>query len=410
MLLKDPISIDGPLGQTFLFTRHFRHNDLFGPQPVAFLHDRVYAKQNLYDLARYTGDDPFNYRLHDVWQLVFQKPWTCPRNVHELVNDLADKIHGGDLFVYLEQGGLERARLAMEDSGPVSGDESSWWDTAVGAAKGFTNDLIRRNAAMNTEWMAEKGIVQYRDTGTGKTLTPEEVGLRYEQDGKDYFALETPSEVEGAEMAGNSQAALLAAEAVMLLGSRGRNAIRDPKEFTQDLTQALTNSRSETEALGKAGLEQAKRRMGHTTDPRYVDRYHGPDDMTCRDGCLTEWEAKGNSRDSTSVAEDVFGLRQGSRGKNFRRANVMTGHKARKVGQFSGRQGGPYTDDEIGLWSEVRRLRGNKDHLSVHTNTTTGTVRVFQRDSNGEIVQKLDEFEMENFDPLRNAIKQELGQ
>jgi len=67
------------------------------------------------------------------------------------------------------------------------------------------------------------------------------------------------------------------------------------------LKKALTHSRSESEALGKAGLEQAKRRSGHPTDPRYTDRYHGPDDMSKKDGKLAEWEAKGSKNDLTPL-------------------------------------------------------------------------------------------------------------
>ncbi|SFR65640.1 hypothetical protein SAMN05216203_2242 [Marinobacter daqiaonensis] len=103
MFEKDPVSIDGPLGNTFLFTRHFKHNNPFASQPIAFVHHRVYPKQSLEALVRYAGADPFNYRLYDIWQMVFQKPWACPRNTNQQFNDLVGKIHGDELFVYLTE-------------------------------------------------------------------------------------------------------------------------------------------------------------------------------------------------------------------------------------------------------------------------------------------------------------------
>lgn len=404
MFRKDPISIEGPMGQTFLFTCRYRHDDYFGHEHVAFPPYRVYAKQCLNSLVAYSGNDPFNYALFDVWQMVFQKPWTRPRNTDELINDLADKVHRGDLHVYrtLRQVDEELRR----SGGNPEMVEEDWWDTTKGFVKGFANDLIRRNAAMNREWLSEKGIVKFRERTTGRELSSEEVGQRYEQDGKDYFPLESQAQREGAEMVDESRAALIAAEAVMLIGTRGRNVLRDPEQFAADLKAALINARSETEALGKAGLEQAKRRLGHTTDSRYVDRYHGPDDMTSRDGRLTEWEAKGNNRDSTTVATDRDGNLQGSRLKNARRARRMSQDKASKVDQPSQRQGGPYLEDEIDLWDEVFDADGEKQHMSVHTNTETGRVQVFERDQYGNIERQVDDFKMENFDEMRSAIEE----
>ena len=41
-------------------------------------------------------------------------------------------------------------------------------------------------------------------------------------------------------------------------------------------------------------MEEAKTRLGYTTDPRYIDRYHGPDDMTKHNATnlLAEFESK----------------------------------------------------------------------------------------------------------------------
>lgn len=102
MFRKDPILIKGPLGRIYAFTLRYQGNNLFDGPRLAFPHDRAYARDYLLQLARGAADDPFNYRLLDVWQLVFQKPWTRPASLFELVSDLTAKIHRGELFVYLE--------------------------------------------------------------------------------------------------------------------------------------------------------------------------------------------------------------------------------------------------------------------------------------------------------------------
>ncbi len=121
MLSKDPIRIAGPLGRIYSFTRHYQGDDFFEGPRLAFHHDRAYARDHLLRLTRSVVDDPFNYRLLDVWQLVFQKPWTRPRNVWELVTDLTDKIHRGELFVYLEPN-LERDTPSLVKDGPGEGE------------------------------------------------------------------------------------------------------------------------------------------------------------------------------------------------------------------------------------------------------------------------------------------------
>jgi len=57
------------------------------------------------------------------------------------------------------------------------------------------------------------------------------------------------------------------------------------------------------------------------------------------------------------------------------------------------------------LYWEIERKRGNKQHLLVHTNTETGLVRTFVQDDSGRIGEKLDEFQMENFEEVKAAIK-----
>ena len=83
----------------------------------------------------------------------------------------------------------------------------------------------------------------------------------------------------------------------------------------------------------------------------------------------------------------------------------MADDKAKKVGKPSNRQGGEYTEDEIDLWQEVKDVRGNKRHVSVHTNTETGEVKTYERDDDGEIETLLDEFKIENFDEVKSKLK-----
>lgn len=120
MLYQDPIRIVGPLGRIYSFTRRYHGDDFFEGPRLAFHHDRAYARDHLLRLTRSVTGDPFNYRLLDVWQLVFQKPWTRPRNLNELVFDLTDKIHRGELFVYLEPN-LERNISGLLKDGPPEG-------------------------------------------------------------------------------------------------------------------------------------------------------------------------------------------------------------------------------------------------------------------------------------------------
>ena len=173
------------------------------------------------------------------------------------------------------------------------------------------------------------------------------------------------------------------------------------------LPLVLKNSRSASEALGKAGMVQAKSRLGLKTDERYIDRYHGPDDISQEiNGGLVEIEAKGNNKNSTAVAVNSRGDKQSSKKKNKRRAELLTRSKLKKIDIPSNRQGGPYTQDEINLWKEIKLDKGNKRHLSTHTNTKTGQVRVFERDEEGNIFETLDDFKIDYFDKLKQSIEE----
>ncbi|MFC4258571.1 CdiA family toxin C-terminal domain-containing protein [Marinobacter lacisalsi] len=126
MFHRDPILIKAPLGRIYAFTRYYRGNNIFDGPHLAFPHDRGYAREHLLALTRHIGDDPFNDRLHDVWQMVFQKPWTRPGSLQELVMDLTDKITRGELFVYEELDPDRAYQIPVHDGpsegGPVSVD------------------------------------------------------------------------------------------------------------------------------------------------------------------------------------------------------------------------------------------------------------------------------------------------
>ncbi|MFL1406235.1 hypothetical protein ACJO2E_12910 [Marinobacter sp. M1N3S26] len=123
MFHRDPILIKAPLGRIYAFTRYYRGNNIFDGPHLAFPHDRGFARERLLALTRHFGDDPFNDRLHDVWQMVFQKPWTRPKRLHELVMDLTDKITRGELFVYEERDPDRAHRIPVPDGPPEGGAE-----------------------------------------------------------------------------------------------------------------------------------------------------------------------------------------------------------------------------------------------------------------------------------------------
>ena len=81
---------------------------------------------------------------------------------------------------------------------------------------------------------------------------------------------------------------------------------------------------------------------------------------------------------------------------------MLTKHK--KVGKPSNRIGGPYTAAEMELWQEIQDKRGRKTHMSAHTNTETGQVRVFERDHKGKIVKQTDEFQLDDFEVAKKKL------
>ncbi|WP_445364048.1 hypothetical protein ACJJIQ_06280 [Microbulbifer sp. ANSA003] len=118
---------------------------------------------------------------------------------------------------------------------------------------------------------------------------------------------------------------------------------------------------------------------------------------------LVELEAKGNNKNTTQVSENVNGDKQGSSRKNRKRAEDMQ-RKRKKINQLSNRQGGVYTESEIKLWKDIYEKEGRKRHISTHTNTETGDVKVLERDNQGKISSTLDEFTIDDFNEKKEII------
>jgi hypothetical protein len=243
-----------------------------------------------------------------------------------------------------------------------------------------------------------------------RRVTAGEFAELYRREGRDILLLSDPAEALGAQTVRDNPQAPLLIGAVTALGSRGQSLLRHPEEFLDDLKRALTHSRSETEALGELGMIQVHRLLGIETDPRYVNRYHGPDDIgrqESKNNRLTETETKASQDDRVRVARDTNKNRQGSKEKNRLRAETMKRKEMQgKVGQPSNRQGGPYQEGEMELYKEIKMNKGDKQHLLVHTNTKTGIVRTFEQVNGGKIGEKIDEFKMENFDEAKAMIQE----
>lgn len=186
MFHRDPILIRAPLGRIYSFTRYYRGDDFFDGPRLAFPHDRGYARERLLALTRHLGDDPFNYRLLDVWQLVFQKPWTRPASLHQLVIDLTDKITRGELFVYLEPN-LERDYRALISDGPSAGAANP--DDSVpladiprvagplaakspGWASDYASGLGGTVSAMASDFASEQADLYDNSSGWGNVMYP----------------------------------------------------------------------------------------------------------------------------------------------------------------------------------------------------------------------------------------------
>ncbi|RBP78505.1 hypothetical protein DET47_109187, partial [Shewanella putrefaciens] len=136
----------------------------------------------------------------------------------------------------------------------------------------------------------------------------------------------------------------------------------------------------------------------------FINRYHGPDGMYYdANGKRVEAEFKGYNKDSTALSTNTKEQKQGSNIKNRTRAKQMT-KKQSKVNQLSKRQGGAYTQDEQALWGEIFDADGRKNHLAVFTNTETGKVRAFSQDKDGNLIDKVLDEPIPDFNDAKDII------
>ncbi len=266
-----------------------------------------------------------------------------------------------------------------------------------GAVKRIADDYIKEQAGILAEATGQS--FKSNTDGSEKTI---------ENDGQDVFPIKGAAEQAGADMATDS--GLSSAIKVAAAAATFKGVLKNPGKVFNNIDdvikKAVKDTRSSSEALGKAGMEQAKNRLGLKTDAQFKDRYHGPDDLAKdKKGKLTEIEAKGNNKNSKAVAKDTKDNKQGSAAKNLNRAEKMAG-KLKKVGVPSNRQGGAYTQAELDLWKQIEDTKGQKRHISTHTNTETGQVKVYERDPDGEIIKTLDEFKLDNFDAVKDGINE----
>jgi len=125
-------------------------------------------------------------------------------------------------------------------------------DTVIGGAKELLNQFIASQAAMSAQWMGDNGIVSYQDTQTGETLPPDQAAERYRNEGNTPLPI-APEEQAGAQVVHDAPhpLAIIAATAI---ASRGQSVVRNPEQIAKDIKEAVINSRSPSEALGKAGM------------------------------------------------------------------------------------------------------------------------------------------------------------
>ncbi|WP_052730000.1 hypothetical protein [Photobacterium halotolerans] len=320
-----------------------------------------------------------------------------------LLGNNGDVFNGnGELAMGLPYGFASRIRYLQANAKPTRFVKANYapfdpntnlFDTVIGGAKQLANDFIREQRSSQAEWMADKGIVQFTDTTTGQVMTSDEVAQRYLEHGEDILTFSNEAELNGAELLKENRHYSTILPVVSLAASGFRNPIK----YRELLEKSIQNSRSLPEALGKLGMEHAKERLGIKDHPDYVDRYHGPDSMGFdKDNLLVEIESKGTAGASRAVGVNVDNMKQGSAAKNRKRGSQMV-KKRTKVGVPSNRQGGPYKQAELDMWQLVTDLQGNKRHLMVNTDTETGRVKVYEQDTNGDIIDQLDDFIIDGY-------------
>ena len=159
---------------------------------------------------------------------------------------------------------------SLEGAAESSSALGSALNTAKGAAKQFANDLLRRNEATKAEWMAGNGTAVFTDKATGKVLSPEEVKQRWEDEGKDMLPIEGADQQQGAQAVKDSPALGAAAQAAMILGSKGRSAARHPDDVVDSVGDLIK---------GRKGPDVDKRKGSdnpNTPKAPKMDQYEPP--------------------------------------------------------------------------------------------------------------------------------------
>jgi len=154
--------------------------------------------------------------------------------------------------------------------------DTSLWARAIGMAKALANQVTKSQGAMSAEWFAGQGVFEYRDRTTGEALTTSEVAERFTTEGQEILPPQGAGEEAGAEIIKALPQTPAIVGAITALGSEGKSILRHPQHFLEDLKKALTHSRSEAEAMGKAGMEQAHRRLDIEAAPAMWTATMGP--------------------------------------------------------------------------------------------------------------------------------------
>ncbi|MEQ6885519.1 TNT domain-containing protein [Salicola sp. Rm-C-2C1-2] len=172
------------LGRIYSFSRGLRMDDNGDFRRPDVLACEAYARQTLDNIVT-SPDDPFGYRLLDLWLDVFQRPWDQPTDLDELLADLAEKIGNGELKVYLEYDpNFEAMPLQV-----ASGKEADDGNTGPGNV-----DEARVN--QSNETTAEQPSASDQQL-VGMASASSNEGAKIATDGG------APQELESAELTGN---------------------------------------------------------------------------------------------------------------------------------------------------------------------------------------------------------------
>ena len=123
-MLRRDHQLKADLGRIYSFSLGLRMDEDGYYRRPDVMACRIYARQTLEDIAR-SQDDPFNYRLLDLWLDVFQRPWDQPTNLHQLLDDLAREVGCGELKVYLDYDPCQQRKDATSSGSRTEAVDSS---------------------------------------------------------------------------------------------------------------------------------------------------------------------------------------------------------------------------------------------------------------------------------------------